>query len=97
MTPEELTAIVQAAMKPLSERLEKIEAGSTPAAKVQANSELQAAVEPHAQALQNAAWDIHRDGLGGGADGATAYILGIGEDLRKQAAEGRDSHDPSRS
>ena len=86
MTPEELGAAIALAMKPFAERLEKIEAGSTEnPGKVEANAALVEQVKPHAERIQDAANAIHSDGLGGGTYGATAYILGIGQEfLRPQ-------------
>lgn len=100
MTPEELKAAIAAAvgetlpaaLKPITDRLEKIEASATTST-IQAKANTEKMVEPHANALDSAADAMECAGIGGHAErGHVAIARKMAKHLRAAAALGQIPH-----
>jgi hypothetical protein len=95
MTAEEMKAllgdVVAEAVKPLAERLEKIEAEK--AGKIEANASTIAMVEPHAQALESCAAAMEAAGIGlHPQNGHAVFVRRVAGSMRAAAAVGKVPH-----
>jgi hypothetical protein len=93
MTKEEFEALLAAAMKPLGERLDKIEAAQAETPKVLAKAQTEGMVEPHAKALEACADGMEAAGIGNHPErGHVALARKMAKHLRASAAMGQLPH-----
>lgn len=94
MTKEELEAVFAAALKPVTDRLDKVEASHTELGnKIEAGKELHAKVVPHADALRACAASMQTAGIGVHATRGHAAILNrMADNMEAEAMGGSLPH-----
>ena len=91
MTKEELAAALAETMKPVTDRLEKIEASQAKVDEaMQASAQTMTKVEPHAKRLDDAADKMETDGIGSDANSGHIHVLRkMASSMRADGAQGR--------
>lgn len=93
MTKEEIAALFADAMKPIVDRLGKIEASQAETPKVLAKAHTEAMVEPHAKALEACADGMEAAGIGNHPTrGHVAIARNMAKTMRASAAMGQLPH-----
>ncbi len=93
MTKEEIAALFAEGLKPINDRLTKIEASQAEAPKVMAKAHTEGMVEPHAKALESSADAMEGAGIGGHAERGHVHILRkMAGHMRAEAALGKIPH-----
>ncbi|MFG1388817.1 DUF6582 domain-containing protein [Xanthobacter versatilis] len=88
MTKEELQALLAEAVKPISDRLEKVEAAAHASPRIDAG--IREVVEPHASALESCAAALEAAGIGTNpSQGHAAMLRRLAGSMRADAAMGR--------